>query len=1221
MQPSPLRLLQALLALFLLAMIPASSQAVDLLDVDGDGMSDLWEQIYDATTLLPDGDEDEDGCSNLVEALAGTNPRDPADCHMVGEVTVAGGQILFIFKSKIGKEYQIYAADSPSAPDEDWLPDGDPILSDGENKIITISRPVPTVENSKFYKLVSRDVDRDGDGVNDWAEHKTGTDPEPGSPPSATNASHGAAGDLDSLLSLLSVTVSTVDPDAFEAHDTLAKKSAVVRVSRTHNPGAGIPLFVPFDTAGNPDPEKGSADGSDFALKVGGGAVGGSEIPLAAGDNSLDVEVEPVTDSADEVPEMLRLRCWAGTPGASQPLGEADVHICDANVVPANRKLFVAYLGREAGVTSTATGIATALVEGDNDSASVALTFSNLTSEQNTAYIRIGNNLEIKNLPRGQVNDIGWQIRASQTVFTDQGMLDALHNGDLFVSVTTAENPEGEIRGYFQRATGSTELQIPDAPPALGSPEFPDLTGFDLDRDIYRFLTQCTFGPTTGLYHEVKAEVDAAKAGGGTYIDGLESWLDKQMDPVQTPTVSWKDLTAAADLEEFLIRNCAAINDNNDPQFEGNAYNVSNGAVNNIDNNNHPGHNNARREWFTLVTQCPDQVRQRMAQALTEICVISWVDGQVQTRHYGMTNYWDMMAANAFGKYRDIIEDVTYSPMMGIYLSHLKNQKQSGSIFPDENYAREIMQLFTIGLVLRHLDGSLVLGANGLPIATYDQTDITELARVMTGLSFGTRPKVVTAAPRYPNPSNQRIGVDENNGSFNQGYGLRFWQSSWLNPMKMFSAYHDYGQKVLFAGKAGEKTIPARSASNANGDADLRDAHNALAGNAAAANYDASGGHPNTPVFISRLLIQRFVTANPSAGYLYRVAKEYKDTNGNLGAVLKKILLDYEARSLDLADLVGAGKPKETLIHYTAVMRALKTKSGVPLSTLETSGLAAYMPASWTADTPSKYVPFTNPMPQSEIDKFPPNSCRLRHNFTHTQLGMAPMYAPSVFNWFLPDYVVPGPISKAGLVSPELQIMTDSQVVYNVNQLWSLTWSSTVLSSPPPSTPGFGGDDFLNLHAYKKNDPSQPNNPNAPGATQLPIPPIVQDRGYRVAGGTTGTYMQLDRIMPDFTELFDLYDQTYDAERAGGANVGTSHDRAGEAVLDLVDLWFCAGYLKGKWGATPNLASPRKSLVDFLKSLGKPDKATSTSYNNTVVNRVRYIAYLVSISPQAIIQR
>ena len=138
----------------------------------------------------------------------------------------------------------------------------------------------------------------------------------------------------------------------------------------------------------------------------------------------------------------------------------------------------------------------------------------------------------------------------------------------------------------------------------------------------------------------------------------------------------------------------------------------------------------------------PAQLRQRMAHALGQIFVVSEADTQIFERAYGLSNYYDMLAERGSGPFRHLIEGVSLHPVMGHYLSHLRNQKAvvdgSGAILvsPDENYAREIMQLFSIGLVRLHPDGTLVLGADGLLIPTYGQTDITELARVFTGWSF-----------------------------------------------------------------------------------------------------------------------------------------------------------------------------------------------------------------------------------------------------------------------------------------------------------------------------------------------------------------------------------------------------------------------------------------------------------------------------------------------------
>jgi hypothetical protein len=461
-----------------------------------------------------------------------------------------------------------------------------------------------------------------------------------------------------------------------------------------------------------------------------------------------------------------------------------------------------------------------------------------------------------------------------------------------------------------------------------------------------------------------------------------------------------------------------------------------------------------------------------MAAALQEIVVISENDQTVRDRHYGCANYWDMLAQNAFGKYRTILENVTYSPMMGIYLSHLRNRTRyvSGGveIFPDENYAREIMQLFSIGLVQRHPDGSLVLDSSGLLLPTYDQTDITELARVMTGFCFGARHANATVMrfsangntmePRTVRVSPQIEIQGVNFTNFSEGGGEGWWQAPYIYPMKVLGraagvTYHDFNpyvyvdhsqdppvnstipgvSKVLFAGKRGEKQLPLVNiqnmsdvATHAEAEKEVGLALNALAGNPTDTQYSDSVGHPNTPVFISRLLIQRFTTSNPSPGYLFRVQQAYRDSNGNLGAVIKAILLDFEARSLVLADTIpGHGRMKEPLMHYTEMLRGLKATSGSPLANLNQMRLGYGLTDSMS----------NAPYPTSELNKFPVGATRLRMGDLTNTIGQSPQKAPSVFNWFLPDYVPPGNMAKAGLFAPELQIDTESVLVNRVNRM------------------------------------------------------------------------------------------------------------------------------------------------------------------------------------------
>jgi uncharacterized protein (DUF1800 family) len=1073
-------------ALGLLAVVPAMAATDFFSTAPGqgasDGLCDVWQQLHGAWALAPTGDEDNDGCSNLTESIAGTNPFDPTDCTQVGNMASSGGNLVLQFKSQRGKKYQVLESDVPAGGTWTLVPGSTKVSTiDGANDSISIVRPAGT---KKFYKLEVLDNDQDTDGVSDWAEHKSGTNPALASSPG--NASGGVANDLDTLRSLLSLTAAPLAgyQKGYEADNRGAGVPAPVaaRIGLTRSFGT-MPLTVSVTTlAGAPDATKSDASPADFSIA---GLSGGKiTIPASAGTpgNPHAVLVQPVPDAANEVPEHLRVAFAPPAAALSGSLTEATVAVADAAPgVEANRTLFVAYLGRESGVVTNATGLATALVEGDNDGASISLTFSNLTSPQNTAYLRVEND-DIINVGLGQVSGRSWNIRAASVKLTDQAMLTALHQGQLYISITTADNPSGEIRGYFNKAVGSTSFTYNTAQhgsPTLGNEAWTAPTGAALERDIWRFLDQCTYGGTQELYNEVLAAVNTAIGNGGTYLDGYEAWLDKQMDAGQTPNPSLMQLVIAADNEEFVLRGNKPLWTGNDPKFAGESYGVTRdsfGFVTSINtvsegtfNNNHPFHNNRRREMWTLAMQAKAQVRQRMAQALSEILVISEIDTTVQTRHYGAANYWDMLANNAFGKYRTILENVTYSPMMGIYLSHLRNRAQyvSGgvTIFPDENYAREIMQLFSIGLVLRHPDGSLVLDAGGLPIPTYDNDDIAELARVMTGLCHGARHQTASiqrhngltfaaSSPRV-GPAIEIQGGADTAGisftSFTDAGGEGWYQAGWIYPMKVLgrvgtTVYHDFGVKTLLAGKHGQTVIPAqtlptgdttavRQQTNTMAATDLTLAHNMLAGNPASASYN---GHQNTPVNISRWLIQRFTTSNPSAGYLYRVSEAYRSTNGNLGEVLKAILLDYEARSLELADTsISHGRIKEPLVHFMSVMRGLKARSGMPLTTLRD---LQHGFSDTDAQTLNGWPNYSKTLTQTEVDKYVPNATRFRFGDYSTVLGQSPLRAPSVFNWFLPDYTVPGPMAEAGLFAPEMQIASETNLVSRINRLWTFTW-------------------------------------------------------------------------------------------------------------------------------------------------------------------------------------
>jgi uncharacterized protein (DUF1800 family) len=356
-----------------------------------------------------------------------------------------------------------------------------------------------------------------------------------------------------------------------------------------------------------------------------------------------------------------------------------------------------------------------------------------------------------------------------------------------------------------------------------------------------------------------------------------------------------------------------------------------------------------------------DQLRQRVAWALSQIMVVS----QVTLVNYplGLADYYDMLARNAFGDYRRLIEDVTLHPMMGVYLSMLGNQKpnQALNIRPDENYARELMQLFTIGLVELNSDGAVKRDALQNPIPTYDQSIIEGFAHVYTGWKW---------ACAQGSPANCNFERTRATGA-NQ-----------ILPMQAFPEQHDTGPKKMLSYTGAVRTeIPAGQAPAL----DLKDA------------LDNIVGHPNVAPFISRQLIQKLVTSNPSPQFVARVAQVFESDGtgrrGNLGAVVKAILLDPEARTDATGSAAAvAGKTKEPLLRLTQLWRAYggRAQSG-------------------------KFV-----------------NINAQNNF-----GQGPLTAASVFNFFSPFFAPPGEIADQDLVAPELQIATEYLNTVITNQIYT----------------------------------------------------------------------------------------------------------------------------------------------------------------------------------------
>jgi uncharacterized protein (DUF1800 family) len=274
--------------------------------------------------------------------------------------------------------------------------------------------------------------------------------------------------------------------------------------------------------------------------------------------------------------------------------------------------------------------------------------------------------------------------------------------------------------------------------------------------------------------------------------------------------------------------------------------------------------------WYHLVIESNDQLRQRMAWALSQILVISATGLNNGDRHLDFMAFYDILIEHAFGNFRDLLEEVTYSPMMGEYLTYDGNQKASGAQKPDENYAREIMQLFTIGLWELHPDGSLKTDANGDPIPTYDNSDIETFARVFTGL--------------------ERVSTQDR-----------------ITPMKIVASKHDNGVKVLLDGVT---TLPANQGTAA----DVAGAITHLV------------NHPNAGPFLCRQLIQRLTGSNPSPAYIGRVAAVFANNGsgvrGDLAAVARAILMDDEARNLVYSAHDAHGQLREPLLRFTHLCRS-----------------------------------------------------------------------------------------------------------------------------------------------------------------------------------------------------------------------------------------------------------------------------------------------------------
>ena len=466
----------------------------------------------------------------------------------------------------------------------------------------------------------------------------------------------------------------------------------------------------------------------------------------------------------------------------------------------------------------------------------------------------------------------------------------------------------------------SSELPPPSTPPATPPPDAATVNPANdkpaSDAEAARFLTQAAFGPT----HEEIAKVKQL---------GYSAWLDEQLKLNTTKVLPYID------------------------KLQTNY------------NNEHAAIDVPRRShyWIWSAAKNNDQLRLRMAFALSQIFVASDYDsGGVDVER--TASYQDMLADNAFVEYRTLLNNVTLHPAMGDFLSYRANQKASadGNRTPDENYAREVMQLFSIGLIEREKNFNPKLDAKGNTISTYNQQTVSDMAKVFTGWAL-SRSEV---------------------NNFAQ------WEPWATKPMECWQDYHDTTEKTIVSGVK----VPAGGSC----EADLK------------ITLDTLARHSNTAPFISRQLIQRFVTSNPKPEYIERVVNVWQNTNGNLGSVIKAILLDEEARKVPAAADLVYGKAREPVIRIASLWRAFNA-SYIPDQSKELNG--------------TYYFQF-------------PNGARLTDS-----VGQDVMRSPSVFNYFEPDYTLPRQGNgQQSFYAPEFQIINAATYYnqHNINHV--LIWES-----------------------------------------------------------------------------------------------------------------------------------------------------------------------------------
>jgi uncharacterized protein (DUF1800 family) len=569
--------------------------------------------------------------------------------------------------------------------------------------------------------------------------------------------------------------------------------------------------------------------------------------------------------------------------------------------------LYVATMLSQSGAATNGVGNSTLRLSEDENTAYMTYTYSGLTGPITSQHIHTDAYLS---KPSTIVYDIDTPATAGDGLITNPAdpnfgahkwtitpvgtltkadIIEIIKEGKAYINLHTTLYPNGEIRGNYTLAVGSRTFTAPPAPPAWTDDA--GLAGSAGDAARARFLSQATFGPNI-------ADMTALKT-----LGSYNAWIDAQFNMSTS-------LTSRQLPEVIRTENASA---------QGGAFSST----------------LTYNAWWKNSLSGPDQLRQRIAFALSQIHVVS-TQGPLDNNALATSYFYDKLADNAFGNFKDILKDTTLTPSMGRYLDMLRNDKPDQTVgrIPNENYAREIKQLFSVGLYRMWPDGTLMLTSKDAPIDTYTQREIVGLAHVFTGWDYG-----------YDGPFHTSFSSSTN----------------WTRQMRETPARHYTGQKRTLNNEVlpglssmGGQPLDPNATHTFNNYTDAT--YQALPAQELEKAHDLLFNHPNVGPFICRQLIQRMVTSNPSRDYLYRVVQKFNDNGsgvrGDMKAVIKAILLDYEARSPALLDIPAYGKQREPIMRVAAAGRAFRPTAFTGTYAQSATPAASARNITVTTDTP-----------------------------------------------------------------------------------------------------------------------------------------------------------------------------------------------------------------------------------------------------------------------------